>query len=107
MPNIHNFSEFDIVKTTVVNPLGWINPITIEYAIGEWGVRTCFWRIKNTTHTFTIPVNRLDYLCGGDYSNHFTEVLQNFLYDYIEWKQSDFQLDWMKEYRNEYNRYIL
>ena len=108
MPNNYNFSTLRSIKTVKINPLGWINPIEIEYGIGDQLGPTYFWRVKGTKHTFLIPVLRLDFISSGDYAKHFSEVLQNFATeDYKSWKEAEFKTGWMQEYKKDYGRYIL
>jgi hypothetical protein len=108
MPNIYDFSTLQDLKTMEINPNGWINPLTIEYAIGnQWGP-TCYWRVEGTTHTFVIPISRLDFISSGDYGKHFTEVLEGFQEkDYSQWRATKFAADWMREYEVEYRNFIL
>jgi len=107
MPNFYNFEKLLNIKTIEVNPNGWVNPLFIEYGFDDQDMPSCCWRVKNTKHTFTIPVLRLDYLSGGNYAEHFTKVLEGFREDYLEWKEKKFFTDWMQEYRREYANYIL
>jgi len=108
MPNNYDFSALRGIKTLEINPKGWVNPLTVEYGIGDQLGPTYFWRVKGTKHTFVIPVLRLDFISAGDYSNHFTEVLENFREkDYAEWKASEFKTKWMQEYETDYRRFIL
>lgn len=107
MPNFYDFSSIKEVNETRVNPEGWINPLTIEYGIGEYSDVACFWRIKGTRHTFVIPVKRLDFISEGNYGKHFEEALRAFREDYLSWAGEGFYTGWMQEYREEYKRYIL
>jgi len=108
MPNNYNFSSLKGVKNVEVNPRGWINPLTIEYAIGDQLGPTCFWRVKGTYHTFVIPLMRLNFISSGDYSKHFIEVLEKFRdNDYESWKKESFSTPWMQEYQNNYKKFIL
>jgi hypothetical protein len=107
MPNKIDFSKFSSRKTLIVNPEGWVGPLTIEYAYGVHDdLVSCHWRVKGTKHTFVIPIIRIDYLSQGDYGKHFTEALENFREDYIGWKEEKFYAPWMQEYRDEYERFI-
>jgi hypothetical protein len=108
MPNFYDFSTLRNIKELEINPLGWINPLTVEYGIGDQLGPTFFWRVKGTKHTFVIPVLRLDFISSGDYANHFTSVLQNFREkDYTSWKKEGFSTPWMREYEQDYRNYIL
>jgi len=104
MPNKYNFSELNEIKELQVNPINWVNPLIIEYTIDN---NVYYWRVKGTSHTFTIPVKRMNYITSGNYVKHFEEALQNFREDYIEWKNSGFITEWMREYEFEYKRFIL
>lgn len=107
MPNNYDFSKIKNVKEIRVNPRGWVNPVVVEYGSEYHGeVLSYFWRVKGTTHTFIIPILRMDYLTGGDYTKHFEEVLENFRDDYLGWLEEGLYTPWMKEYYNMYNSYI-
>lgn len=106
MPNNVDFSKFATINTIEVNPIGWINPITIEYGISDDAMPFYCWRVKGTKHTFIIPVLRMDFLSSGDYKKHFENALEIFREDYISWKEEGFKTDWAKEYRDQYNRFI-
>lgn len=108
MPNNYDFSTLQNIKTIEINPNGWINPLTIEYGIGDQLGPTCFWKVKETKHTFVIPILRLDFISSGDYGKHFTEVLESFRNkDYAQWKEVNFITPWMQEYESDYRRFIL
>jgi hypothetical protein len=108
MPNIHDFSTLSNSKELMVHPDGWINNIIIEYGIGQHGeILSYFWRVKGTKHTFVIPILRIDYLTSGDYALHFKEVLEGFREDYIGWAKEGWYAPWMKEYHNEFAKFIL
>lgn len=88
MPYIYNFKEgFSKIKIVDVNPAGWNGTITIEYTIGQPNkfdtMQSVCWRVKGTTHTFTIYENRLNQISHGDYAKHFKETLESFRDDYI------------------------
>lgn len=107
MPNNYNFSLLENVKEININPKGWVNPIIVEYGTNYYGeVLSYHWRIKGTTHTFIIPVLRIDFLSQGDYVKHFEEVLQEFREDYKGWVQEKFYTKWMCEYRDQYSKFI-
>lgn len=107
MPNNYDFSTLRNIKTIDVNPKGWINPLTIEYGIGDQIGPTYFWRVKGSNHTFVIPVLRLNYISSGEYGKHFEEVLEGFREDYLLWHKQGFESKWMQEYENDFKRYIL
>lgn len=107
MPNNYDFSKLENVKEIIVNPEGWINPLTIEYGTGFYQENiSYYWRVKGTKHTFVIPVMRLDYLTEGEYAKHFEEALQGFREDYKEWAEGGWQAFWMRAYRDDFSRYI-
>jgi hypothetical protein len=114
MPFIFNFDEgLTSIKTVNINPKGWKNPITIEYCsaqarIYDTMISIC-WRIKGTTHTFTIYENQLNKLSHGDYAQHFTEILELFREDYKSWFEDEkYQgCEWRDEYRLQYGNLIL
>jgi len=107
MPHIENFSNLVNIKETIVNPNGWQPNIIIEYGTTIEMSPQCFWRVKGTTHTFVIPIIRLDYISAGDYSTHFTLVLETFREDYIKWKEEGFITQWSQEYKNQFSKYII
>lgn len=108
MPHYVDFSKMKDVKSIIVEPEGWINPLNIKYAITLRGDTPCyFWSIKGTSHTFVIPVVRMSFLTSGDFKKHFEEVLEKFRIDYLNWKKQDFYSDWMKEYKDQYEKFIL
>ena len=111
MPNYFDFTKLKNIKTTKINPAGWVNPLYVEYGICDdievRGIPSYCWKIKGTTHTFVIPVVRMDFLSSGNYEKHFTNVLEKFREDYILWKEEGFITEWSKEYRSEYKSYII
>lgn len=107
MPNNYDFKKIENVKVTEVSPEGWISPLYVEYGTGlSGGVPSYFWRVKGTSHTFVIPILRMDFLSKGDYEAHFKEALQGFREDYVGWKDEGFYADWMQEYREQYSSFI-
>lgn len=107
MPKEYDFSTLSNVKEIEVNPDGWVNPITIEYGVGNYGeAQSYFWRVKGTKHTFIIPILRMDFLSKGEYAKHFQEVLEGFREDYKEWASAGWYTEWMQSYRREFSRFI-
>lgn len=104
MPFYYNFSDLKEIKNVEIFPDGWINPLTIEYGLDDINY---YWRVKSTKHTFSIPIQRMNYITSGNYVKHFEEVLENFREEYIEWKNTGFIAEWMGEYREEYKRFII
>ena len=108
MPNRVNFSEITNKQKTNVQAEGWIDNIAVEYGLGmHYNLPCYFWRVAGTEHTFVIPISRLEFLSSGEYAKHFKEALEGFRGDYLDWKDSGFEEDWMREYRKEYGRFIL
>jgi len=107
MPNNYDFSNLENIKTVEINPMGWINPLTIEYGVDFALASDYFWRVKGTKHTFVIPVLRMNYISAGDYEKHFTEVLEKFAEEYRGWKREGFSIYWMREYEDQYRFFIL
>ncbi len=108
MPNHYDFTQLINLKEVELNLSGYINPITIEYGIGDFkGISSYYWRIKGTLHTFTIPILRMDFISKGNYKDHFSKILTSFREEYIEWYKSGLEADWMKEYYEEYKNTIL
>lgn len=107
MPNYHDFSKLNEIKKIPVRPKGWIQPLYVEYEIGDHGsLPSYFWRVLGTKHTFIIPIVRLNFLSSGNYVKHFEEILEGFREDYLEWEEGGFQAPWMQEYRGEFERFI-
>lgn len=111
MPNNFDFSEIKDLTIIEVNPDGWVKPLFIEYGtlndIKIFGKMSYYWRVKGTTHTFVIPTVRMDYLSGGNYKQHFKDVLEIFREDYINWEKEGFITKWSKEYFNQYSKFII
>lgn len=114
MPYNFDFNKkLSSIKTMVITPRGWINPITIEYCsaqarVFDTMISVC-WRVKGTTHTFTIYENRLNKISEGDYAKHFTETLELFREDYLSWfTQEEYSgCEWREEYRQQYEKFII
>ncbi len=108
MPHKVDFVRVTNLKKIRVNPKEWVNPLFVEYGLALHNVTPAyFWRVVGTEHTFIIAISRLEFLSSGEYANHFQEALEGFREDYLEWKDSGFQTDWQREYRDEYSRFIL
>lgn len=111
MPHIYDFSGLKNVKTIEVNPQGWVNPLTVEYGTDNdtklHSILSYFWRIKGTTHTFVIPVVRMDFLSSGDYKKHFEDALTMFREDYMSWNDEGFNTAWSKEYEKQFKNFII
>ena len=107
MPNFYDFEKLNRIKTVEINPNGWVSPLTVEYGIDDEDMPSCCWRVRGTKHTFIIPQGRLDYLSEGDYSTHFKKALEGFREEYLEWKNESFNIEWQREYRNEYSKFIV
>lgn len=107
MPNFYDFSKVNNKKEIIVNPEGWVNPLTIEYGTSYYGETiSYFWRVKGTKHTFIIPVIRMDYLTEGNYHEHFEEALSSFREDYKIWEKEKWKTSWMQQYREDYSSFI-
>lgn len=108
MPNHYNFSSLSDIKEIRVNPSNWVNPLIVEYAIGNnISGLSYFWRVKGTKHTFTISMQQMNYLSEGNRGQHFAKALESFRDDYISWKEYEEQPEWVREYQDEYKRFIL
>jgi hypothetical protein len=111
MPHNFDFSKLKNIKTIEISPKGWISPLYVEYGIytgAETGeISSYFWRVKGTSHTFVIPISRMDYLSSGDYKKHIENVLEVFKEDYLLWNTEGFIHEWSREYRDQYSRYIV
>lgn len=111
MPHNFDFKQLTNIKTIEVSPSGWISPLYVEYGVGEddkvFGAFSYYWRVKGTTHTFVIPIARMDFLSGGDYKKHFNYALEGFREDYLAWKEEGFTTEWSREYSNQYSGFIV
>lgn len=114
MPNNFDFSRCnDEIKSMEVNPRGWINPLTIEYSTAHANkydtMLSVVWRIKGTSHTFTIYERRLNIISNANYKKHFEEALEGFREDYLSWFTDEkyAECEWKYKYRDQYERLIL
>lgn len=113
MPFIYNFNNALTDVTTVdVEPKGWGGVITIEYIVAQVNkfdtMLSVVWRVKGTTHCFTIPEQQLNVISNGDYKDHFTKALEGFRTDYLSWfKNKEYDgCEWKTEYEHQYGRFI-
>lgn len=107
MPNNYDFSNLENIKEIIIHVEGWISPLIIEYGLGYHSEDlSYYWRVKGTKHTFVIPVLRIDFISEGNYVKHFQEALFSFREDYKKWAKEGFYTDWMREYREDYNKFI-
>lgn len=113
MPHNYNFEKIDNIRTIEINPKGWISPITIEYGVSQVNefdtMASICWRIKGTKHTWTIYENQLNEISKGNISEHFTQVLEFFRSQILDWQVDPRykECDWVREYWDQYNRYII
>lgn len=114
MPFVYDFAtSLSDTMSVDVCPKGWVNPITVEYIVAQAHrydtTLSIVWRIKGTTHCFTIGEQRLNVLSNGDYKTHFTTVLENFRQDYLSWfSDPDYEnAEWREEYRQQYGDLII
>lgn len=114
MPHLFDFSNcVGDVSTVEVNPKGWRGPLTIEYGLAQNNKydtqSSIVWRIKGTSHTFTIYERRLNVFSHGNYKQHFEEVLQNFREDYLSWfREPEYEgVQWKYEYQSQFGRLII
>ena len=109
MPYNFNFKGLEI-KTLIISPKGWIPKLIIEYAVCYANPLDSYesvcWRIKGTTHTFKIPLENINFISKGNYEKHFTEVLENFREEIIEWKSTEPQTRWKFEYYDQFDKFI-
>jgi len=106
MPNKHDFSTLYGHGETEVHPKGWTK-LAVEHGYGYLGSQLNFyWRVKDTQHTFRIPLQQLNELTQGKYESHFEYVLENFREEYLSWAAGGFQAEWMVEYHREYRNFI-
>lgn len=113
MPYIYNFANaLSKISTVTIEPEGWNGPIVIEYATGQPNkydtMQSICWRVKGTTHTFTIYEIQLNQISKGDYASHFKETLEHFREEYITWRTDPkyFGCKWVDEYIEQYGELI-
>lgn len=114
MPFIFDFTPIpkEDLYTVDIRPNGWVSPITIEYTVAQVNMYdtmiSVVWRVKGTTHCFTIPEQRLNHISHGDYAKHFTKALEAFRTDYLSWFSDDEYKDctWKEDYRKQFGRFI-
>jgi hypothetical protein len=107
MPFKYDFSKLENLKEILIDIDGWVSPLIIEYGIGYHGENlSYFWRVKGTTHTFIIPVLRMDYLSEGNYKKHFQDILSEFREEYKDWARENWSTQWMREYQQQFSRFI-
>lgn len=115
MPFIFNFDNCigDIQEVTI-SPKGWKPNLVIEYGPAQANrydpLGSVVWRIKGTTHTFSIYEKELnERVKNRNYGEHFKEVLEEFRKDYLSWwtdKEYD-GCEWREEYRKQYGNLII
>lgn len=113
MPFIFNFNKsLNEVNEVTISPKGWIENIVIEYCVAQAHnydtLPSLCWRIKGTTHTFTIYEHVLKEPSKDNYAKHFKETLEIFREDYISWfeKEEYKDCEWKWEYKREYGHLI-
>lgn len=114
MPHIYDFNKcIGEIKEVKINPKGWRNPITIEYGIAQHNphdpMLSVVWRIKGTTHTFSIYERRLNLISHSNYEAHFCETLENFREDYLSWfREEEYRdVEWKYDYQKQYGNLII
>ena len=106
MPFNKDFEELWGRGELQVHPKKW-KSATIEYGYGYVGtLLNMFWRVKDTKHTFRIPVNQLNLHSQGDYEKHVESFLEIFREDYLSWVAQGLSEEWMRDYHREYRNYI-
>jgi len=111
MPHYFDFNVFkkeDIRNIEIRNLQGWINPLVLEYAYGNFldTKTTLYWRVKGTAHTFTIPASQFNKLVKGDAETHFRNALTSFREDILDWYNDNAPAEWMREYIYMFKNYI-
>lgn len=113
MPHLYDFKNcIGPVKEVTINPKGWNGPITIEYGVAQNNehdpMLSIVWRIKGTTHVFSIYERRLNVISHSKYDIHFTEALERFREDYLSWFTDDSykNAEWKYEYQKQYGKLI-
>ena len=115
MPFIFDFDRCvpGSVRTVEVSPKGWRTPLFVEYGLAqahEYDTQiSVVWRVKGTTHVFTIYEQRLNLISHADYKKHFEDALAGFREDYLSWftDRGYDQAAWKYDYRDLYGRLII
>lgn len=114
MPHNFDFSTcLGEIHTVEINPKGWRGPICIEYGVGQNSKydtqASIVWRVRGTTHTFSIYENRLNVISHANYQKHFEEALERFRIDYLSWfREPEYKdVQWKYEYREQYGDIII
>ena len=114
MPYIFDFSTgLSEVNTVSVNVNGWKSPVQIEYVVAQANkydpLLSIVWRVKDTTHSFVIPEQRLNVISHGNYNEHFKKALEAFRKDYLSWFTDEEYsgCEWREDYRLQYERFII
>ena len=110
MPHFFDFKKLDKTSRILVVPRGWVEPLYVEYGVGRYkDTLSYFWRVEGTQHTFTIPVTRMNFLSEGNYEKHFSEALEAFRADYLDWqiKDPEYSVEWHREYREQFGKFIV
>ena len=114
MPCNFDFSKCEgEIKEINVEPKGWRTPLVVEYGLAQVSPYdtqvSVVWRVKGTTHTFTIYEKRLNVISNANYKKHFEEALSNFRLEYLSWfEDSEFEkVEWKYEYKRQYEGLII
>jgi hypothetical protein len=107
MPNDYDIGKLKNIKIMETTPNEWVAPLFIEYGVHYDYIPMIYWRVKGTQHTFTIPMQRLDFLSSGNYKEHFERALEVFRDDYLQWSKDNFDIDWKQDYEKQFNKFIL
>ena len=107
MPYRKDFSTLWGRGELKISPEKW-TPLIIEYGYANVGTLiNMFWRVKETNHTFRIPITQLNEISKGDYESHIENFLEIFREDYLSWAAQGFSEKWMREYHEEYKNHII
>lgn len=114
MPCLFDFAEcIGDINSVEVNPKGWKGPLTIEYGIAQKSKYdtqlSVVWRVKGTTHTFSIYERRLNIISNANYKKHFEEALEGFRKDYLSWFENEEYsgITWKYDYQQQYGDLII
>ena len=107
MPFAKDFSTLTGRGTLDVDVPKWSSPLTVEYGYEHISkMLYFFWRVKGTHHTFRIDYPQLMQLTEGNYEEHISDFLKNFRQEYLGWASTGFREPWMREYHEQYKRFI-
>ena len=101
--NIENAININTLK---LNIDGWIT-VNIKYGFYRHNNENyLLWQVIGTSHTFRCSLKIITTNHGHDYKEHFRLTLLNLKKDLKEWYQLGLPEDWMKNYYNQFFKFL-